>query len=231
MQGVHTEQLLPVLSPGRHRNPRRGACFMEYASYLAGLRWSDHPSCTHASVAALARLVNDVSSDEARSRLTSLIPSVVGLVGNDPRVPLLVSSLAASSALPISSEIRQRALAAGLLRCERLLATYSDPVSDRTRATVRSALDRAPAAEAWALAFEGDDAVTKPRPVSISDEAILRASVIGIAEACVFNPDDRLVKLLTTVIAEANAILRPEHTVAVAAKAVETPGEKAFAHL
>lgn len=185
---------------------------MEYASYLAGLRWSDHPSCTHPSVAALARLVNDVTSDDARSRLTGLIPSVVGLVGNDARVPLVVSALAASAALPISSEIRQRALAAGLLRCERLLATYSGPVTDRTRATVRSALDRAPAAEAWARAFEGEDAVTRPRPISVSDEAILRASVIGIAEACVFNPDDRLVRLLTTVIAESNEILRPEFT-------------------
>jgi hypothetical protein len=36
--------------------------------------------------------------------------------------------------------------------------------------------------------------------------------VIGIAEACVFNPDDRLVRLLTTVIAESNEILRPEFT-------------------
>jgi hypothetical protein len=211
MQGVYTEHLLPVLSPGRHRNPRRGACFMEYASYLAGLRWSDHPSCTHPSVAALARLVNDVTSDEARSRLTTLIPSVVGLVGNDPRVPLVVSSLAASSALPISSEIRQRALAAGLLRCERLLAGSTGPVTDRTRATVRAALDRAPAAEAWARAFEGEDSVTRPRPIAISDEAILRASVIGIAEACVLDPDERLVRLLTTVIAETSEILRPQH--------------------
>jgi hypothetical protein len=185
---------------------------MEYASYLAGLRWSDHPSCTHPSVAALARLVNDVTSDEARSRLTALIPSVVGLVGTDPRVPLVVSALAASSALPVSSEIRQRALAAGLLRCERLLGAYSGPVTDRTRRSVRAALDRAPTAEAWARAFEGDDAVTKPRPIAVSDEAILRASVIGIAEACVTDPDDRLVALLARVVAESNAILRPENT-------------------
>ena len=32
---------------GRHRNPRKGACFMEMASFLAGERWSDHPQCTH----------------------------------------------------------------------------------------------------------------------------------------------------------------------------------------
>ena len=39
--------LVPILSRGKHRNPRKGACFMEMASYLAGERWSDHPRCTH----------------------------------------------------------------------------------------------------------------------------------------------------------------------------------------
>jgi hypothetical protein len=38
-------ELVPVLSRGKHRNPRRGACFMELASYLAGERWSDQPAC------------------------------------------------------------------------------------------------------------------------------------------------------------------------------------------
>jgi hypothetical protein len=127
-----------------------------------------------------------------------------------------VSSLAASAALPISNEVRQRALAAGLLRCERLLAGYSGTVTDRTRTTVRAALDSAPNAEAWARAFEGEDSVSRPRPIAVSDEAMLRASVIGIAEACVVDPDDRLVKLLTKVIAESQEILRPQPTTAPA---------------
>ena len=40
---VMTPDLLPVLSRGKHRTPRKGACFMELASFLAGERWSDHP--------------------------------------------------------------------------------------------------------------------------------------------------------------------------------------------
>ena len=36
--------LLPTLSPGKHRSPRKGACFMEFAALLAGERWSDHPA-------------------------------------------------------------------------------------------------------------------------------------------------------------------------------------------
>ena len=47
--------VMPILSAGRHRSPRQGACFMEFASYLAGERWSDHPACTHPLLAALAR--------------------------------------------------------------------------------------------------------------------------------------------------------------------------------
>ena len=46
---------MPVLSRGKHRSPRRGACFMELASVLAGERWSDHPACTHPLLAQLAR--------------------------------------------------------------------------------------------------------------------------------------------------------------------------------
>lgn len=45
--------VMPILSPGRHRSPRRGACFMEFASYLAGEPWSDHPACTHGTLAHL----------------------------------------------------------------------------------------------------------------------------------------------------------------------------------
>ena len=66
-------ELVPVLSRGKHRTPRHGACFMELASYLTGERWSDHPACTHPLLAALARDVNDFSSDAGRSRLARLI--------------------------------------------------------------------------------------------------------------------------------------------------------------
>lgn len=66
--------LLPLLARGRHRSPRRGACFMELASYLAGERWSDHPACTHPLLARLARDVNDLTSDDARPRLAPSSP-------------------------------------------------------------------------------------------------------------------------------------------------------------
>ena len=60
-------ELVPILSRGKHRNPRKGACFMEMASFLAGERWSDHPRCTHPLLASVARLTNDLTSDAERT--------------------------------------------------------------------------------------------------------------------------------------------------------------------
>src|SRR5215213_10932178 len=77
--------VFPILSGGKHRSPRKGACFMEFASLLAGERWSDHPACTQPLLAAVARHVNDATSDAGRHRLAPLIPDVVGLVSDDPR--------------------------------------------------------------------------------------------------------------------------------------------------
>src|SRR3954467_11691473 len=93
--------LLPVLSRGRHRNPSKGACFMELASYLAGERWSDHPSCTHPLLAGLARLVNDPTSGAARPRLAELIPAVIGLTGDDLRIDARIALRSATTALPV----------------------------------------------------------------------------------------------------------------------------------
>ena len=68
--------VMPILSPGRHRSPLRGACFMEFASYLAGERWSDHPACTHGTLAHLARMVNDRTSGAGRAQSSAAAASV-----------------------------------------------------------------------------------------------------------------------------------------------------------
>lgn len=116
-----TPDFMPTLSPGRHRSPRKGACFMEMASYLAGERWSDHPQCTHPLVAAMAREINDRVGDSARQELVPLIPSVVGLVSDDPKVDAWIAREAALTALPIVSMSSQRAVAVGVLRSEAVL--------------------------------------------------------------------------------------------------------------
>src|SRR5918995_5429971 len=125
--------VMPILSPGRHHSPRRGACFMEFASYLAGERWSDHPACTHATLAHLARMVNDRTSDAGRARLTPLIPTVIGLTSDDPLLDVLLALRAASAALPIAAEERQRSQAVGLRVALRVLAERDDEPAAESR--------------------------------------------------------------------------------------------------
>ena len=136
--------LLPILSRGKHRNPRKGACFMEFASVLAGERWSDHPACTHPLLAAVARHVNDDTSDAGRSRLIPLIPSVIGLTGDDLRIDAEIALGAATLALPVVAAERQGVLAVGVLTCERVLAELDGRPLGALEAPSRSALAQAP---------------------------------------------------------------------------------------
>ena len=147
--------LLPVLSRGKHRNPRKGACFMEFASLLAGERWSDHPACTHPLLAAVARDVNDCTSDAGRRRLVSLIPSVIGLTGDDLRIDARIALRSAIVALPVVAAERQGVMAVSVLSCDRVLAELDGRPVGEPEATSRAALARAPLAAKWASRFAG----------------------------------------------------------------------------
>ena len=201
--------LMPVLARGKHRTPRSGGCFMEFASYLAGESWSDHPACTHPVLASLARMVNDCTSDTARSQLSSLIPSVIGLKGEDRRVAPLVALRAATTALPIASAERQRALSVGILACERRLAALDDGASRQASSQARDAFALAPEAERWANDFiYSVRSWSRTKFTNHTADSILRVSVQGIAEACVNDPDERLRALLSQAIADCDALLR-----------------------
>lgn len=200
MSDSSTPDLMPVLSRGKHRSPRKGACFMELASYLAGERWSDHPACTHPLLATMARDVNDHISDRARPRLVPLIPSVIGLTGDDPRVDAWIAREAALVAVRVAAAERQGVAAVGLLRCERMLATLEGRtrhyLSDRTR----EALDDVPVARDWARGFA---AMGWGGPGSFSRRsapAIVHSAVSGIAAANGVNTDDLLVDLLERTV-------------------------------
>jgi hypothetical protein len=213
--------LLPLLSRGKHRNPRKGACFMELASVLAGERWSDHPACTHPLLAAVARHVNDHTSDAGRPRLAGLIPSVIGLTGDDPRVDARIALLSATMALPVVAADRQRVMAVAVLACERVLAELDGrPVGD-LREESRSALARAPHATAWAerfIARGGGPSVRRFRRQAAP--TIVRNAAEGIAEACVPDPDAMLRDLLVQAIAEGASLAgRAPHPAAASSPA------------
>jgi hypothetical protein len=199
---------LPVLGRGKHRNPRKGACFMEFASYLAGERWSDHPSCTHPLLARLARLINDYTSDAERQHLVGLVPSVVGLTSDDVRVDLRIAVRAALTALPVVAEERQRTMALTLVVANRLLATLDGRPNGDLEEPSRQALARAPFAARWAYEHAAS------MPVSLrgfrrrgAPAAVLYA-VDGIAKACIPDPEGVLRELLAAAIADCDATVR-----------------------
>jgi len=205
---------VPVLSRGKHRSPRKGGCFMEFASFLAGEQWSDHPKCTHPLLATLARDVNDYVSEDGRRRIAPLVPSVVDVVSDDPLVELAIAVYAASAALPIAAYERQPALAVGLIRSDQELAKLSGGDVERLRAIARAAMDQSPHETEMARRFV-DRPWGRTHKFGRAAPHIVHLSVTGIARACIPDPEDRLCTLLEETIAECRGLVlspqaRPE---------------------
>lgn len=192
-RGTNQYDFLPLLGRGKHRNPRKGACFMELASYLAGERWSDSPACTHRMLAHMARLVNDFTDDASRPQLAPLIPSVIGLQSDDPRWDYELALLAAARALPIAAEPSQRSLAVGMLACERLYAEVEGRRTDSLTARTRAAFAHVPLAEGWARRFIE---TSNPNGARSPAATVIEYATRSIAFACVSDPDERLRGLL-----------------------------------
>ena len=215
--------VMPILSPGRHRSPRRGACFMEFASYLAGERWSDHPACTNGTLAHLARMVNDRTREAGRARLTPLIPTVVGLTSDDPLLDVLLAVRAVSAALPIAAEERQRSLAVGARVTLRVLAEHDDELAAESRELAEAALRAAPAADAWAIRFIEEVGPGRPGMTVRQCREVVTGAVDGIWRACVDDVDDRLVALLTAAVSDAARFVGAPSEAADAPAEVDVP--------
>ena len=192
--------LFPILSPGKHRSPRTGACFMEFASLLAGERWSDHPACTHPLLAAVARHVNDHTSDAGRQRLAELIPSVIGLTGEDLHIDARMALRSATMALPVVAAERQRVMAVSVLTCERVLADLDGRAPGSLEEHSRLALADVPHAAAWANRFTSGIWPSRKGFRRQAAPTIVRDAVEGIAQACVPDPDGMLRGLLVQAI-------------------------------
>ena len=218
--------MVPVLSRGKHRNPRRGACFMEMASYLAGERWSDHPACTHPLLAALARDVNDYTSDAARGRLAGLIPSVIGLTGDDLHIDARVALVCARMALPVAAAGRQQVLSVSVLVCERVLGDLDGRPAGWLAEPSRAALARVPDAARWARDFTRDLPIAPKAFRQRAAPFTVHTAAEGIAQACITQPDEMLGDLLIAAITERAACVardagpgaRSSTSVAVAAR-------------
>ena len=202
---IRLPQVFPILSRGKHRSPRKGACFMELASFLAGEPWSDHPGCTHPLLAALARDVNDCTSDVNRQRLAGLIPLVIGVTGDDPHLDALIALRCATTALPVVAAERQQVMAVAVLTCERVLAGLDGRPPGGLEERSRQALERAPHAARWARRFTNDAGLSLKAFRRRAAPCIVRSAVEGIAQACIPEPDDLLRDLLAETIRECAA--------------------------
>lgn len=195
---------VPVLAAGKHRRPQSGACFMEYASYLAGERFSDHPACTHPLLASLARNVNDHLSDDARQRIVPLIHRVVGLTGDHPLIAPALSIHAATTAIPVAAYEHQKALVVGLLRALRELEDQRGEEAARLRALATNGLEFCPSATAWAQQF-----VARPwgrgQHFNRAAPHVINLAVVSTAES--LDADELLCGLLETAVAETEFLM------------------------
>jgi hypothetical protein len=113
---------MPVLTRGKHRRPRNGACLMEYVSVLAGEPFSDAPACTDPVLGAIARAVNDYSGDDMRQRLAVLASDLTTMGPLDIAAQQSLARRCLLTAIPHSCEHRRRVLIVGLLGLERAAA-------------------------------------------------------------------------------------------------------------
>jgi hypothetical protein len=175
---------------------------MELASYLAGERWSDDPACTHPLLAALARDVSDYTSDAGREALAGLVPSVIGLAGEDLHIDARIALLCTRTALPVAAAAGQQVMAVSVLACERVLAALDRRPAGWLDEQSRAALAHVPHAARWARGFTGG-ATTSPEVFRRHcAPATVHAAVKAIAQACIQQPDQMLYDLLAGAIDE-----------------------------
>lgn len=200
---------MPKLSRGKHRSPKTGACFMEFASYLAGEPWSDHPQCTDPLLAHLARCVNDRLPDSRRDEIAPEIPRVIGLRGDHRILAPLIALRAASAALPVAAMERQNALAVAVLTLPQLLPA---DVGQAVRDAARAALDAVPQAEDWATDHLHRDPVRERDLRRGAAGRVVELAVAGIAEACVPDPWSLLTRLLRDTLTDVEDVLSTPET-------------------
>jgi hypothetical protein len=187
---------------------------MEYASVLAGERWSDHPPSTHPLLAELARQVNDHTRDADRQQLAPLIPSVVGRRGND-HTPLEVAVAVAASVILDVPEPAQRVLSGGLLQAEQLCAD-AEPDLAATRRQARSALELVPGAVAWVEQLGVRKRIGAKTFAKHCAPTMVRCAVDGVVASAAPDRDRRLRALLEAGIAACQADERVSSTSTVA---------------
>src|SRR5262249_48133132 len=144
-------------------------------------------------------------SDAARGRLVRLIPSVIGLTGDDLHIDARIALACARMALPVVAAARQQVLAVSVLGGGRVLGGPDGGAGGRRGGPGPGALEDVPHAAQWARGFTRDLPITRKAFRRRSAPFTVHTAAEGIAQACVPEPDEMLHGLLITAIGECAA--------------------------
>lgn len=125
---------MELLGRGAHTSPRHGCCVLEYASVLAGERWSSRPESVHPALAEVADVVNDQMTDGRRRLLTPVTPWLLGTDAADPRIWPAVTEVCLRAPLALSGGSDEPALLASLDATRNWLEQASRPAAGPRRA-------------------------------------------------------------------------------------------------
>jgi hypothetical protein len=134
--------MMELLGRGTHANPRCGCNILEYASVLAGERWSSRPQSVHPALADVAGMVNDQMTDDNRRLLTPLAPCLLGTSTADPRAWPAITGACIRGALARASEPGKSRLKTDLDAARNWLAEASRPPDQRRRAPLAGRRER-----------------------------------------------------------------------------------------
>jgi hypothetical protein len=124
---------MQLLGRGAHASPRRGCNVLEYASVLAGERWSSRPQSVHDALAQVADIVNDQMTDDSRRLLTPLAPWLLGTTTSDARAWPTLTGVCVRAALACAGEPDKTRLTADLDVAQDWLGEARQPAAGRQR--------------------------------------------------------------------------------------------------
>ena len=148
---------------------------------------------------------SDYTSDAARGRLAGLIPSVIGLTGDDLHIDARVALVCARMALPVVAAGRQQVLAVSVLVCERVLGDLDGRPAGWLAASSQAALAHVPDAARWARDFTRDLPIAPRAFRQRAAPFTVHTAAEGVAQACIPHPDEMLRDLLIAAIGECAA--------------------------
>jgi hypothetical protein len=203
---VHRSDFLPLLSRGKHRRPGKGACFMEFASHLAGERWSEHPACTPpCEPSSLGRSTTTPPIGHGRRWSDSFQCDRRDRLRSAHRRP----DRPATDGPARRRRRAQRITATAVLACERVLADVDGRPAARGASRAATHWPSLPPRPNGPRRFSSSIAISRWAFRRETAPTIVGCAAHGIARSCVPDPDLLLHDMLTEALQECRTLWSP----------------------